>query len=104
PVINGEYNLQDYDKTYASFDWAQTEQQFSWHQTGRVNMAYEAIDRHAESFRKNKVALYYRDTVRDEKYTFREMKELTNKAGNVLKKLGEVEKGDRVFVFMPRTP
>lgn len=104
PVINGEYNLQDYDKTYASFDWAQTEQQFSWHQTGRVNMAYEAIDRHAESFRKNKVALYYRDTVRDEKYTFREMKELTNKAGNVLKRLGEVEKGDRVFVFMPRTP
>ncbi|MEK3890369.1 acetate--CoA ligase [Bacillus sp. FSL K6-3431] len=104
PVIKGEYNLQDYDKTYESFDWSETEQQFSWHQTGRVNMAYEAIDRHAESFRENKIALYYRDAIRDEKFTFREMKEMSNKAGNVLKSVGKVEKGDRVFVFMPRTP
>ena len=26
-------------------------------------MAYEAIDRHAESDRKNKVALYYQDAI-----------------------------------------
>ena len=32
------------------------------------------------------------------------MKELSNKAGNVLKTYGDVEKGDRVFIFMPRTP
>lgn len=67
-------------------------------------MAYEAIDRHAESFRKNKVALYYRDAVRNEKYTFKEMKELSNKVANVLKQVADIEKGDRVFVFMPRLP
>ena len=48
-------------------------------------MAYEAIDKHAKSDRKNKVALYYQDGSRKEKYTFKEMKDFSNKAGNVLK-------------------
>ncbi|MBS4176006.1 acetate--CoA ligase [Lederbergia citrea] len=104
PVTKGNYNLQNYDETYANFDWSETEKTFSWYETGRVNMAYEAVDRHAENFRRNKVALYYRDADRDEKYTFREMKEWSNKAGNVLRNHGNVEKGDRVFVFMPRSP
>lgn len=104
PVVQGKYNLVNYEDTCANFDWADTEKQFSWYETGRVNMAYEAIDRHAETFRKNKVALYFRDDNREEKYTFRDMKLLTNKAANVLKTHGNVEKGDRVFIFMPRSP
>ncbi len=88
-VIEGEFNLQNYDKTYEEFNWAETEKKFTWHETGQVNMAHEAIDRHAETYRKNKVALYYRDANRDEKYTFREMKEWTNKAGNILKTFGQ---------------
>jgi acetyl-CoA synthetase len=104
PVIHGDYNLKDYEETYKNFDWSEAEKNFSWYETGRVNMAYEAIDRHAETFRKNKVALYYRDQTREEKYTFKEMKEWSNKVGNVLKQVADVEKGDRVFVFMPRTP
>jgi acetyl-CoA synthetase len=104
PVIHGDYNLKDYEETYKNFDWSEAEKNFSWYETGRVNMAYEAIDRHVETFRKNKVALYYRDQTREEKYTFKEMKEWSNKVGNVLKQVADVEKGDRVFVFMPRTP
>ncbi|BCB05283.1 acetate--CoA ligase [Bacillus sp. KH172YL63] len=104
PVTKGSYNLESYEKTYASFDWKDAEKEFSWAETGRVNLAHEAIDRHAASFRKNKVALYYRDADRDEKYTYADMKKLSNKAGNVLKRFGDVEKGDRVFIFMPRSP
>jgi acetyl-CoA synthetase len=104
PVTKGNYNLESYENESESFDWKEVEKEFSWHETGRLNLAYEAIDRHAESFRKNKVALYYRDPERDEKYTFTEMKKLSNKAGNVLKQYGDVEKGDRVFIFMPRSP
>ncbi|WP_261130760.1 acetate--CoA ligase [Bacillus sp. Marseille-Q3570] len=103
PVINGDHNLQDYETTYNSFDWSEVEKNFSWSSTGRVNMAYEAIDRHAESAKKNQVALYFSDPKRDEKYTFKEMKDYSNKAGNILKDL-DVEKGDRVFIFMPRSP
>lgn len=99
-----ENNLKNYDETYRTFDWKETEKEFSWYKTGRVNMAHEAIDRHCETFRKNKVALYYADETREEKYTFQEMKELTNKVANVLKTYGDVKKGDRVFVFMPRSP
>lgn len=74
PATKGNYNLKDYDEAYANFDWAEVESNFSWSETGRVNIAYEAIDRHAEGVRKNKIALYYRDPARDEKYTFKEMK------------------------------
>ncbi|MBC6975403.1 MULTISPECIES: acetate--CoA ligase [unclassified Bacillus (in: firmicutes)] len=104
PVIKGENNLLNYEETYAGFNWEEVNKNFSWYETGRVNMAYEAIDKHAKSARKNKVALYYQDGARKEKYTFKEMKEFSNKAGNVLKNYGDVEKGDRVFIFMPRSP
>lgn len=104
PAVEGDYHLKNYEETYRHFDWAEAEKHFSWNETGKLNAAYEAIDRHAESFRKNKVALYYKDANRDEKYTFKEMKEESNRAGNVLKRYGNVEKGDRVFIFMPRSP
>ncbi|CAM3967538.1 acetate--CoA ligase [Mesobacillus thioparans] len=104
PVTQGNHNLKNYEELHGQFDWGEAEKEFSWSDTGRVNIAYEAIDRHAESFRKNKIALYYQDGVRKEKYTFKEMKELTNKAGNVFKTYADVEKGDRVFIFMPRSP
>lgn len=104
PVVKGDFNLQDYEDTYKHFDWSETEKEFSWSKTGQVNLAHEAIDRHAESHRKNKVALYYKDDKRAEKYTFKEMKEWSNKVANVIKEYGNISKGDRVFIFMPRSP
>jgi len=104
PPVKGNYNLKNYDEMYQHFNWKEAEESFSWHQTGKINAAYEAIDRHAESSRKHKVALYYLSQTRNEKYTFDDMKKQTNKAGNVLKAKGNVQKGDRVFIFMPRSP
>jgi acetyl-CoA synthetase len=104
PVTQGDHNLKNYAELHGQFDWSEAEKEFSWHETGRMNLAYEAIDRHAKGSRKNKIALYYQDGVRKEKYTFKEMKEMTNKAGNVFKTYADVEKGDRVFIFMPRSP
>lgn len=100
----GKYHLQDYDETYSSFDWSDTIKNFTWYQTGKVNVAYEVIDRHAESEKKDKIALYYKDGGRSEEYTFHDLKKLSNQAGNLLKSLAGVEKGDRVFIFMPRSP
>ncbi|MFM1651396.1 acetate--CoA ligase [Brevibacillus sp. B_LB10_24] len=103
PAEEGNFNLQDYDQAYANFDWKDVEKQFTWYETGRVNMAYEAIDRHLATDRKDKTALLYFDATRDESYTFAQLSQLSNKFGNILRKLGIV-KGDRVFVFMPRSP
>jgi len=103
-AVQGDYNLKDYSETYANFDWKEVEKNFSWHETGRVNMAYEAIDRHALGGKGDKIALHYRDAKRHEQYTFKDMMEQSNRAGNVLKNAANVVKGDRVFVFMPRSP
>jgi acetyl-CoA synthetase len=103
PAKEGNHNLKDYNEAVSTFDWSSVEEQFSWYETGKVNLAYEAIDRHAESDRQDKVALYYSDATRDEQYTFADMKKYTDKAGNVLRDAG-VSKGDRVFIFMPRSP
>lgn len=96
-------NMKNYEEERAQFSWEAIEQSFSWSQTGKVNMAYEAIDRHAEGARRDKIALYYSDDRRDEKYTYHEMKVNSNRFGNVLRKLN-IAKGDRMFIFMPRTP
>ncbi|GGA37146.1 acetate--CoA ligase [Psychrobacillus lasiicapitis] len=104
PVEQGDYQLKDYDETKRTFKWEDTEKNFSWYETGKVNMAYEAIDRHAESDKKDKVALYYQDADRKESYTYSDMKKWTNKAANVYKEYSNLTKGDRLFIFMPRSP
>ncbi|EHM71825.1 acetyl-coenzyme A synthetase [Staphylococcus pettenkoferi VCU012] len=73
-------------------------------ETGKVNMAYECIDKHVDQGRGDKVALHYQDEQRTESYTFTEMKDRSNQAANILKDKANVNKGDRVFIFMPRTP
>lgn len=104
PVIKGEYQLQDYEKTAATFDWKDAEDNFSWINNQKINIAYEAIDRHVETYRKNKVALYYKDADRKEAYTYYDMKKITNQAANVFQSYSNLEKGDRLFIFMPRSP
>ncbi|MWF63441.1 acetate--CoA ligase [Staphylococcus haemolyticus] len=100
----GNYNLQDYEKTYQDFDWDEVKKAFAWNETGKINMAYECIDRHVDNGKGDKIALNYRDEKRKEQYSFKELKVLSNKAANVLVDKANVQKGDRVFIFMPRTP
>ncbi|WP_123039926.1 acetate--CoA ligase [Cohnella candidum] len=96
-------NLGPYEEAVANFRWEDVEAQFTWSQTGKVNMAHEAIDRHVAAGRGDKIALHYSDNSRDESYTYAEMAKQSNKFANVLRGLG-ITKGDRVFIFMPRTP
>ncbi|MCP8969876.1 acetate--CoA ligase [Ectobacillus ponti] len=96
-------NLQNYEKTALEMDWSTVEQQFTWHETGRVNMVYEAIDRHVAEGRGAQPALLYTDGVREEAYTFADIQEQSCRFANGLRSLG-VTKGDRVFIFMPRSP
>lgn len=104
PAEPGHHHLENYEELKNTFDWKQVEKAFSWSRTGKVNLAYEAIDRHVDQGKGEKIALYYSDHARDEAYTFADLKVLSNKAANVLKEKAGVVKGDRVFIFMPRTP
>jgi len=96
-------NMQEYDSVYNQFNWNEIEQNFSWYSTDKVNMVYEAVDRHVELGSGEKVALYYTDGEREEEYTFSQMRELSSRFANGLKENG-IQKGDRVFLFMPRGP
>ncbi|MCR6106657.1 acetate--CoA ligase [Salipaludibacillus agaradhaerens] len=99
----GRYQLQDYDKTKRTFEWDMVQDQFTWSTTGKINAAYECIDRHVKEGKGSKSALLYSDSHRDESYTFDEMKNATNQAAHMFRRL-QVKKGDRVFIFMPRSP
>jgi len=103
PAVAQHSNLKQYDAAREQFAWEQIEQQFSWHKTGKVNMAYEAIDRHVEAGLGDKTALIYSDPQREENYTFQQIQLASNRFANGLRSLG-IEKEERVFVFMPRTP
>ena len=102
--IKSKPNLENYEKTYRSFQWSKAKEELEWFPGRKLNAAHNAIDRHLKGPRKNKVALYWHGPNDEkEKYTFTELSQLSNKFGNVLKKLG-VKKGERVFFFLPRVP
>jgi hypothetical protein len=94
-------NLEDYETTYNTFSWEDAKREISYFAGGKVNAAYNAVDRHLVNGRKNKVALYSVDPKGDlTKFTFLEIYEAANRLGNALKSIG-IKKGDRVFVFLP---
>ncbi|MHC4270101.1 MAG: acetate--CoA ligase [Planctomycetota bacterium] len=101
PVKHGLIN---YEKTYNDFNCEDIKRCFDHFSDNGVNIAHEAIDRHANSSNKEKIALYWEDEDNVKKqYTFSDIKRQSDKLANVLRSLG-VEKGDRVFLFLPRTP
>lgn len=103
--INSLPNLKDYEAVYASFNWDEEKKNLSGLSDGKgLNIAYEAIDRHASSALKNTVALRWirKDrTIKD--FTYSDLKKLTSRFANILESLG-VQKGDRVFSLTGRIP
>ncbi len=96
-------NLEDYEKTYKTFEWNHMRHELAWF-NGKINAAYNAVDRHVDTWRKNKVALYWEsENGTTKQYTFEQVARESNKFGNILKSF-DVERGDRVFLFLPRIP
>lgn len=97
-------NLSDYEKTYREFSWKEAEKELSYFSDGSFNAAYNAIDRHVESDKKDKIALIFNSADGKKKnYTFKDLSQLSNQVANMLVNLG-VKKGDRVFIFLPTIP
>ena len=46
----GNYNITEELPKREDFSWEEVESNFSWSQTGKVNMAYECVDRHVEAW------------------------------------------------------
>ncbi|MBS4198293.1 acetate--CoA ligase [Bacillus sp. FJAT-49732] len=103
PPYEGSYNVQNDLVGRKPFNWEEVKKHFSWHKTGKVNMAYECIDRHVEAGFGEKKALHYIAENSEWSLNYRELKDATDRWAVVLKKHG-VKKGDFLFVFLPKHP
>ena len=83
-TIDKSANLNNYKEAVTTMDWKNIEQHFTWSQTGKVNMVYEAIDRHVEEGKGDKKAFIYCDSHRNEEYTFSDLQTLSCKFANGL--------------------
>lgn len=98
-------NLEDYEGTYRSFSWVQVRDELGGLPSGRgLNIAYEAVDRHARGALGDRLALrcLKKDgAVTD--FTYGDLARETNRFANILETLG-VGLGERVFGLTGRIP
>lgn len=86
------------------FEYEKAYNTWKWDISKKYNIGVDVIDKHVASKNKNKVALYWEDAAgHTARYTFYDMKVLTDRFGNVLKKLG-FKKGDRFLIRLPNIP
>jgi acetyl-CoA synthetase len=75
-----------------------------WFVGATTNLAYNCIDRHLTSGRRNKAAIIWEGEPGDSRtLTFHDLHREVSKFANVLKHLG-VAKGDRVGIYLPLIP
>jgi len=88
-----------------NFDYERVYREWSWEIPEFYNIGTDCVDKNAAMpERKNKVALYWENEAGEErKYTYWEMRGLTNKFANLLKDLG-LRKGERMLIRLPNLP
>ncbi|HEY8348100.1 MAG TPA: acetate--CoA ligase [Symbiobacteriaceae bacterium] len=75
-----------------------------WFLGGKLNAAYNCVDRHVNSWRRTKAAIVWEGEPGEERVlTYLDLYREVCRFANVLKQLG-VKKGDRVTLYMPMIP
>ncbi|WP_308367367.1 MULTISPECIES: acetate--CoA ligase [unclassified Microbulbifer] len=97
-------NLLDYDAARENFSWEHELESLDGLPDGGLNIAFEAVDRHAAGERRGHLALRWLDRDgRATDFSYGDLGRLSNRFANVLRDLG-VEKGERVFALSERLP
>ncbi len=97
-------HLRDYAAVRAAFSWDAVRRELLRSPGDAVNIAGEALDRHAAGARSAQVAFRFLSASGGRRdVSFAELARLTNRFANVLAALG-VAKGDRLFVLCGRIP
>jgi len=75
-----------------------------WFVGGKLNVCYNCVDRHVQTWRRTKAAIIWEGEPGDERVlTYQDLHREVQKFANVLKSLG-VKKGDRVTIYLPMIP
>ena len=87
------------------WDWNFDDAYIKWFEGAKLNACYNCVDRHVENGHGNEIGLIWEgnDPNKSKEYTYNELLEQVQLAGNALKDLG-VEKGDRVCIYMQMIP
>ncbi|MEJ2453150.1 MAG: acetate--CoA ligase [Candidatus Thiodiazotropha sp.] len=98
-------NLIDYEAACRSFTWQQAREALAGlPDHGGLNIAHEAVDRHALGEKRDQVALRWLDKAGGvEDYTYARLSTLSNRFANLLQTLG-VGAGQGVFSVLGRVP
>jgi acetyl-CoA synthetase len=98
-------NLTDHEAARATFSWETARAELTGLPDGRgLNIAYEAVDRHAAGPRRDHIALrWLGKDGRVEDFSYARLRDETNRFANVLQGLG-VPRGARVYVLAGRIP
>ncbi|MCK5211491.1 acetate--CoA ligase [Candidatus Parcubacteria bacterium] len=92
--------FKDWDKTFED----KKKPFYKWFVNGKINLAYNALDRHMGTPVEKKLAIIFEDeTGVERKFTYKQLYHEVNKLVNALRGLG-VRKGDRVAIYMPNIP
>ena len=104
-LISIKPNFENYSKSYETFRWDKVRSELSGLPNNKgFNIAYEAVDRHANGHLKDTVALrWIRKDLSTEDFTYLDFKKLTAKFANILGVLG-VKKEDTIFTLTGRIP
>jgi acetyl-CoA synthetase len=77
---------------------------YKWFVGGKTNIVHNALDRHVNTYRRNKLALIWEGEPGDVRtFSYFALDREVSKFANVLKSMG-VKKGDIVTIYMPRIP
>jgi acetyl-CoA synthetase len=77
---------------------------YKWFVGGQTNIAYNCLDRHVKTWRRNKIALIWEGENGDLRtFSYHALNREVCKFSSVLKSMG-VKKGDRVTIYMGRVP
>jgi acetyl-CoA synthetase len=75
-----------------------------WFLGGKLNVAHNCVDRHANGARSNKPAIIFEGEPGDTRtLTYQEVRDEVSRIANALKAMG-VQKGDRVCIYLPMVP
>src|ERR687883_705051 len=75
-----------------------------WFVGGKTNISYNCLDRHLQTWRRNKAAIIWEGEPGEQRtLTYAQLHREVSRFANVLKRAG-VEKGDRVALYMPLVP
>src|SRR5579884_3274110 len=81
-----------------NYPWAK------WFVGATCNISYNCLDRHVNTWRKNKVAvIWVGEDGRERVFTYGELYRQVNRCANALKALG-LRRGDRVTIYLPKIP